>query len=50
MALVIDLSRSAMTAKLERLHLEEELRSGIHRGEFLRVLHGSSVLTPFRPG
>jgi EAL domain-containing protein (putative c-di-GMP-specific phosphodiesterase class I) len=35
MALVIGLSRSAMTAEFERLQMEKELRSGIQRREFL---------------
>jgi diguanylate cyclase len=42
MALVIGLSRSAMTAEFERLHMEKELRSGIHRGEF--VLHYQPIV------
>jgi diguanylate cyclase len=42
MALVIGLSRSAMTAEFERMHMEKELRSGMHRGEF--VLHYQPIV------
>jgi hypothetical protein len=35
MALVIGQSRSALRAEFERLHMEKDLRSGIHRREFL---------------
>ena len=43
MALVIGLSRSAMTAEFERTHMEKELRSGIHRREF--VLHYQPIVS-----
>ncbi len=43
MALVIGLSRSAMTAEFERMHMEKELRSGIHRREF--VLHYQPIVS-----
>jgi EAL domain-containing protein (putative c-di-GMP-specific phosphodiesterase class I) len=43
MALVIGLNRAAMTAEFERKHLETDLRSGIHRGEF--VLHYQPIVS-----
>jgi EAL domain-containing protein (putative c-di-GMP-specific phosphodiesterase class I) len=43
MAVVIGLSRSAMAAEFERLHMEKELRSGIHRREF--VLHYQPIVS-----
>ena len=43
MALVIGLSRSAMKAEFERMHMERELRSGIHRREF--VLHYQPIVS-----
>jgi EAL domain-containing protein (putative c-di-GMP-specific phosphodiesterase class I) len=42
MALVIGLSRSAMTAEFTRMHMEKELSSGIHRREF--VLHYQPIV------
>lgn len=43
MALVIGLSRSAMAAQFEHLHMEKELRSGIGRHEF--VLHYQPIVS-----
>jgi diguanylate cyclase len=43
MALVIGLNRAAMTAEFERMHLETDLRSGIHRREF--VLHYQPIVS-----
>jgi diguanylate cyclase len=43
MALVIGLNRAAMTAEFERRHLETDLRSGIHRREF--VLHYQPIVS-----
>jgi EAL domain-containing protein (putative c-di-GMP-specific phosphodiesterase class I) len=42
MALAVGLSRSALTAEFERMHIERELRSGIRRGEF--VLHYQPIV------
>ncbi len=43
MALVIGQSRSAITTEFERLHMEKDLRSGLHRGEF--VLHYQPIVS-----
>ena len=43
MALVIGQSRSAITAEFERLHMEQDLRAGIHRDEF--VLHYQPIVS-----